>query len=79
MPGARARRKHILPPCTLRFSKMVHAIDSSNSIIHGYSIRGAALAGGAGGIRTLARFYPPNPLAGGPLEPLGYRSKYIKL
>ena len=31
--------------------------------------------GGAGGIRTLARFYPPNPLAGGPLEPLGYRSK----
>ena len=26
----------------------------------------------AGGIRTLARFYPPNPLAGGPLWPLGY-------
>ena len=35
--------------------------------------------GGAGGIRTLARFYPPNPLAGGPLEPLGYRSKLYKL
>ena len=28
--------------------------------------------GGQGGIRTLARFYPPNPLAGGPLWPLGY-------
>ena len=28
--------------------------------------------GGEGGIRTLARFYPPNPLAGGPLWPLGY-------
>ena len=33
--------------------------------------------GGEGGIRTLARFYPPNPLAGGPLEPLGYLSKSI--
>ena len=32
-------------------------------------------AGGEGGIRTLARFYPANPLAGGPLEPLGYLSK----
>ena len=32
--------------------------------------------GGAGGIRTLARLLTPsNPLAGGPLEPLGYRSK----
>ena len=54
---------------------MVHAIDSFNSIIHGYPIEGAALTGGAGGIRTLARFYPSNPLAGGPLKPLGYRSK----
>ena len=36
--------------------------------------------GGEGGIRTLARFYPPNPLAGGPLWPLGYlaKSKYVK-
>ena len=33
------------------------------------------LYGGEGGIRTLARFYPANPLAGGPLEPLGYLSK----
>ena len=31
--------------------------------------------GGEGGIRTLARFYPANPLAGGPLWPLGYLSK----
>ena len=31
--------------------------------------------GGEGGIRTLARFCPANPLAGGPLEPLGYLSK----
>ena len=30
--------------------------------------------GGEGGIRTLARFYPANPLAEGPLEPLGYLS-----
>ena len=30
--------------------------------------------GGEGGIRTRARFYPANPLAGGPLEPLGYLS-----
>ena len=36
--------------------------------------------GGEGGIRTLARFYPPNPLAGGPLWPLGYLAiKYKKL
>ena len=31
--------------------------------------------GGEGEIRTRARFYPANPLAGGPLEPLGYLSK----
>ena len=34
--------------------------------------------GGEGGIRTLAQFYPTNPLAGGPLWPLGYLSKVIK-
>ena len=33
--------------------------------------------GGEGGIWTLARFYPPNPLAGGPLWPLGYLANYI--
>ena len=32
--------------------------------------------GGEGGIRTLARLLtPPNPLAGGPLWPLGYLAK----
>ena len=35
--------------------------------------------GGEGGIRTLARFYPPNPLAGGPLWPLGYLARLCKL
>ena len=35
--------------------------------------------GGEGGIRTLARFYPPNPLAGGPLWPLGYLARLYKL
>ena len=40
---------------------------------------GIAASGGEGGIRTLARFYPANPLAGGPLWPLGYLSVYIKL
>ena len=34
--------------------------------------------GAVGGIRTLARFNPPTPLAGEPLEPLGYYCKCIK-
>ena len=40
---------------------------------------GNAASGGEGGIRTLARFYPPNPLAGGPLWPLGYLAILYKL
>ena len=35
--------------------------------------------GAVGGIRTLARFNPPTPLAGEPLEPLGYYCKCIKI
>ena len=35
--------------------------------------------GAVGEIRTLARFNPPTPLAGEPLEPLGYYCKRIKI
>ncbi len=34
------------------------------------------LRGGEGGIRTLARFYPPTGLAIPPLQPLGYLSVF---
>lgn len=37
------------------------------------------LIGGEGGIRTRARCYTSNPLAGGPLEPLGYFSNRTEL